>query len=119
MDPLPGLLARIYAGGARSNQDQPDARPGRSVGRPWTGFQYILSFCANAPLVRARQKTTGACVNKVAEYRLGLILVTASAVAWSLAGLFTRAIPLDSWTILAWRGIFLSLIHISEPTRPY
>ncbi|UGY09810.1 DMT family transporter [Phyllobacterium pellucidum] len=38
-----------------------------------------------------------------------MILVTASAVAWSLAGLFTRAIPLDSWTILAWRGIFGSI----------
>lgn len=48
-------------------------------------------------------------MNKVAEYQLGLILVTASAVAWSLAGLFTRAIPLDSWTILAWRGIFGSI----------
>ncbi|MRG55022.1 EamA family transporter [Phyllobacterium sp. SYP-B3895] len=48
-------------------------------------------------------------MNKVAEYRLGLILVTASAVAWSLAGLFPRAIPLDSWTILAWRGIFGSI----------
>jgi hypothetical protein len=41
-----------------------------------------------------------------AGYRLGLILVTASAVAWSLAGLFTRVIPLDNWTILAWRGHF-------------
>ena len=40
------------------------------------------------------------------EYRLGLILVTASAVAWSTAGLFTRLIPLDIWTILAWRGLF-------------
>ena len=39
-------------------------------------------------------------------YRLGLALVTGSAVAWSLAGFFTRLIPLDSWTLLAWRGIF-------------
>ena len=46
---------------------------------------------------------------KPAEYQLGLILVTASAVAWSTAGLFTRLIPLDSWTILAWRGIFGAL----------
>ena len=44
-----------------------------------------------------------------AEYRLGLILVTASAVAWSTAGLFTRLIPLDSWTMLAWRGVFGAL----------
>ncbi|PSH69058.1 EamA/RhaT family transporter [Phyllobacterium brassicacearum] len=48
-------------------------------------------------------------MNPAAGYRLGLILVTASTVAWSLAGLFTQVIPLDSWTILAWRGIFGSL----------
>ena len=46
---------------------------------------------------------------KPAGYGLGLILVTASAVAWSTAGLFTRMIPLDSWTMLAWRGIFGAL----------
>jgi drug/metabolite transporter (DMT)-like permease len=40
------------------------------------------------------------------QYRLGLVLVTASAIAWSMAGFFTRLIPLDSWTMLAWRGIF-------------
>lgn len=40
-------------------------------------------------------------------YRLGLLLVTISAVAWSTAGLFTRLVPsLDAWTILAWRGLF-------------
>ena len=42
-------------------------------------------------------------------YSLGLILVTTSAIAWSTAGLFTRLIPLDSWTMLAWRGIFGAL----------
>lgn len=40
------------------------------------------------------------------NYRLGLILVTASAVAWSTAGLFTRMIPTDTWTMLVWRGVF-------------
>jgi drug/metabolite transporter (DMT)-like permease len=40
------------------------------------------------------------------DYRLGLLFVTLSAVAWSLAGFFTRLIPLDSFTLLAWRGIF-------------
>jgi drug/metabolite transporter (DMT)-like permease len=39
------------------------------------------------------------------SYRIGLVLVTASAVAWSTAGLFTRLIPLDTWTLLAWRGV--------------
>ena len=42
-------------------------------------------------------------------YSLGLILVTTSAIAWSTAGLFTMLIPLDSWTMLAWRGIFGAL----------
>jgi drug/metabolite transporter (DMT)-like permease len=45
---------------------------------------------------------------------MGFLLVTASAAAWSLAGFFTRIIPLDSWTILVWRGIFggLSIVAI-------
>ena len=42
-------------------------------------------------------------------HRLGFMLVTASAVAWSLGGLFTRLIHLDNWTMLAWRGIFGAL----------
>ncbi len=41
-----------------------------------------------------------------ASHRLGIAYVTASAVTWSLGGLFTRIIHLDSWTLLAWRGIF-------------
>ena len=42
-----------------------------------------------------------------ARYRFGLILVTASAIAWSLAGLFTRALPtLDSATMVTWRGFY-------------
>lgn len=44
-----------------------------------------------------------------ANYRLGLILVTASALAWSLTGFFTRLIPLDAWTTLFWRGVFGAL----------
>ena len=40
------------------------------------------------------------------DYQLGILYVTLSAVAWSLAGYFTRLIPLDSFTLLAWRGIF-------------
>ncbi len=40
------------------------------------------------------------------DYRLGLILVTGSAIAWSTAGLFTRLIDLDAATMLVWRGLF-------------
>ena len=38
--------------------------------------------------------------------RLGVLLVSASAVAWSTGGLLTRLISVDSWTMLAWRGFF-------------
>jgi drug/metabolite transporter (DMT)-like permease len=44
-----------------------------------------------------------------AQYRLGLIMVTASAIAWSTAGYFTRLIPLDNWTLLFWRGVFAAI----------
>jgi drug/metabolite transporter (DMT)-like permease len=40
-----------------------------------------------------------------AQHRLGLLLVTVSAVAWSSAGFFTRLVPVDTWTILVWRGL--------------
>ncbi len=41
-----------------------------------------------------------------AQHRLGLLLVSASALAWSSAGFFTRLIHLDTWTMIAWRGLF-------------
>ena len=41
-----------------------------------------------------------------ANYRLGLALVTAAAVAWSTSGLFTRMLTTDTPTILFWRGLF-------------
>jgi drug/metabolite transporter (DMT)-like permease len=44
-----------------------------------------------------------------ANHRAGFVLVTLSAVAWSLGGLFTRLIHLDSWTMAAWRGLFGAL----------
>jgi drug/metabolite transporter (DMT)-like permease len=42
-------------------------------------------------------------------YRLGLILVTASAVIWSTAGLYTRLVSTDLPTTLLWRGVFGAL----------
>ncbi len=42
-------------------------------------------------------------------HRVGFAWITASALAWSTAGLFTRLIPSDSWTMLAWRGILGAL----------
>ena len=40
------------------------------------------------------------------ERAAGMLLVAASAVAYSTAGFYTRLIPLDPWTILFWRGLF-------------
>ncbi len=40
------------------------------------------------------------------ERAAGILLVAASAVAYSTAGFYTRLIPLDPWTILFWRGLF-------------
>ena len=43
------------------------------------------------------------------SHRLGLILVGVSTLAWSTAGLFTRAITEDLITVIIWRGLFGSL----------
>ena len=34
------------------------------------------------------------------------MLVLLATVAWSAVGLFTRLLPFDLWTIVAWRGLF-------------
>jgi drug/metabolite transporter (DMT)-like permease len=45
-----------------------------------------------------------------ASYHTGLGLIGASTIAWSTAGLFTRLIPLDSGTLLVWRGLWGALV---------
>jgi hypothetical protein len=40
-----------------------------------------------------------------ARRRLGLLAVVAAAVVFSTAGLFTRLIAADTWTVLFWRGL--------------
>jgi drug/metabolite transporter (DMT)-like permease len=40
------------------------------------------------------------------QRRTGIVLLVAASVAWSTAPLFTRLLPLDSWTIIFWRGVF-------------
>jgi drug/metabolite transporter (DMT)-like permease len=44
-----------------------------------------------------------------AQYRKGALLVAGAALAWSIAGLVTRATTTDSWTTLFWRSVFASL----------
>ena len=36
----------------------------------------------------------------------GIAMVLVAGLIYSTAGLFTRALPLDAWTILAWRAVF-------------
>ena len=43
------------------------------------------------------------------QHWLGIGLTTASTVAYSTAGFFTRLVHLDPWTILFWRGAFAGL----------
>ncbi len=54
-----------------------------------------------------------------ASHRMGFVLVTGSAAAWSLGGLFTRLIHLDNWTMAAWRGVFgaLGLVAVMAAQR--
>ncbi|MGE0211404.1 MAG: DMT family transporter [Parvibaculaceae bacterium] len=40
------------------------------------------------------------------SHSLGVVLVLASAVMFSLAGVLTKMVPSDSWTIVCWRGLF-------------
>ncbi len=40
-----------------------------------------------------------------AAHRTGVLLVLASTAPFALAGVFTRAISADIWTVLAWRGV--------------
>ena len=36
---------------------------------------------------------------------LGRFLVALSAVAYSMAGIFTKGVEADVWTVLLWRGL--------------
>lgn len=44
--------------------------------------------------------------NGMSRTAIGVALVTGAAVAWSLTGLFVRALDLPSATLLVWRGLF-------------
>lgn len=54
----------------------------------------------------ARLSPPSAAPAEARRHGTGIVLVTASAVAYSTAGYFTRLIHLDPWTILFWRGVF-------------
>jgi drug/metabolite transporter (DMT)-like permease len=47
-----------------------------------------------------------AFLRRQGDERLGIVLVTTAAMAWSTAGYFTRLIPVGLWTMLVWRNVF-------------
>ena len=57
-------------------------------------------------MARAAAGVAGAPRLPAAAHTTGLAAVLASSVAYSTSGFFTRLIPLDTWTILFWRGLF-------------
>jgi len=61
-----------------------------------------MTMAANAAAVMEARATA----NDGGRSWPGTVLITASAVAFSLAGLFTRLIDLDVWTVLFWRALF-------------
>ena len=41
----------------------------------------------------------------VAAHRQGILMLLGATLAWSTSGLFARAIPLDTPTVILWRGL--------------
>lgn len=39
------------------------------------------------------------------QYTFGVVLVVVSALIWSSAGIFTRGVDADAWSVIFWRGI--------------
>ena len=46
-------------------------------------------------------------------HRIGVTLVTGSALVWSTAGLFTRVIGVDTWTLVFWRSFVGALFIVA------
>lgn len=45
--------------------------------------------------------------------RFGIVLVTASAIMFSFAGVLTKAVESDAWTITCWRGLLGGLLILA------
>jgi len=74
---------------------------------PESFVPHVCSTETSSEMATARTASV-ANVNRD-QHLLGIVLTTASAIAYSTSGFFTRLIHLDAWTILFWRGIFAGL----------
>jgi len=45
--------------------------------------------------------------------RIGLVIMLASAVTFSTAGLFTKGVTADAWSVIFWRGLFAAMFTTS------
>jgi len=45
--------------------------------------------------------------------RIGLVIMLASAVVFSTAGLFTKGVAADAWSVIFWRGLFAAAFTIA------
>ena len=48
--------------------------------------------------------TAIAALSPAQSHHRGVLILLASTIAWSMAGLFVRAVPLDAFSMLVWRG---------------
>jgi drug/metabolite transporter (DMT)-like permease len=47
------------------------------------------------------------------DYRKGLVLTSAGTILASFEGLLVRSVAADSWTVIFWRGLLLSLVMLA------
>lgn len=71
-----------------------------------SGDRTSLAWTSEWRTDRPQQIGGGETMNARQNYLLGLLMITASTVAWSLTGYFTRLVQLDSITIITWRCLF-------------
>ena len=42
----------------------------------------------------------------------GVVIILVSALFYSMAGVFTKGIATDAWTIIVWRAIFAAILGV-------
>jgi drug/metabolite transporter (DMT)-like permease len=66
----------------------------------------MLAVTPFFPRTRGLSVPTSITLRSASHLYTGVLFVALAALCWSTAGLFTRLIALDPWTILFWRGVF-------------
>ena len=64
-------------------------------------------------LSRAFQRSDAEASGLMSRRAAGILLIVASALAFSFAGIFTRGIDAGGWDIIFWRGVFSALLTVA------